>query len=453
MKPARNPSRSPQRSAPSRKGAAAVPSPAREPFGQRMGMLMLWLLVLVVPLLISPTAKESFRLTKSMASGWLALASLVLFTLEVRRAGTIRWAGLWRRPAVRIVLPILALATASFAFSAHPLHVREGLADLWIGAAALVGWSLALEPRRLERLLLGLLVPATLLAALGILQYHGIYRPFGFSGPSYDPRLAVISLAGNPGDLGAYLVLPCLVAQHALFRRRGRTRILAAVALVVGLYALVLTQTLAALIALAVGSALLWALLLPRRQALLLFGGGAALALVLALAVAPLRQRIVAKAEQARAGDWNAVLTGRLDGWRAAVWMIREHPWTGVGHGAYRPEYVPAMNELLDRGVQMYPLHVQPVFANAHNEYLEAVADWGLLAIAALAWGLWVLAAALRRARGEPGQALAWAGVSALAVLSLVYFPFRIALLAFPALLFLSWVLRRGDPQVLEDAA
>jgi len=420
-----------------------------------MGMLLLWLLVLVVPLLFSPTAKESFRLIKSMASGWLALASLAFFALEVRKAGTIRWTDLWRRPAVRIVLPVLALATASFAFSAHPLHVREGLADLWIGAAALIGWSLALEPRRLERLLLGLLVPAILLAVLAICQFHGLFQPLRlqFTGIDYDPRrLGVTAFAGSPGDLGAYLVLPCLIAQQAVAQRRGWTRILAAVAVAVCLYAMVLTQTLAALIALAVGSALLWALLLPRRRALLLFGGGAALALVLALAVAPLRQRITAKAEQARAGDWNSVLTGRLDGWRAALWMIREHPWTGVGHGAYRPEFIPATNELLDQGYQMYPQHVQPVFANAHNEYLEAVADWGLLAIPALAWGLWVLVVALRRARGEPGQALAWAGVGALAVLSLAYFPFRIALLAFPALLFLSWVLQRGEAQSLEDA-
>jgi hypothetical protein len=35
--------------------------------------------------------------------------------------------------------------------------------------------------------------------------------------------------------------------------------------------------------------------------------------------------------------------------------------------------------------------------------------------------------------------------VTALAVLSLVDFPFRIALVAFPALLFLSWVLRRAE--------
>jgi len=418
-----------------------------------MGLLMLWLLVLVAPLLISPTAKEAFRLIKAMVSGWFVLASLFFFAWEVRKAGTIRWTDLWDRPAVRIVLPVLAVATATFAFSAHPLHVREGLADLWIGAAALVGWSLALEPRRLEQFLLGLLVPASLLAVVGILQFHGVFRPFQFIGIGYDPRLAITSLAGNPGDLGAYLVLPGLIAQWAVFQRRGRLRILAAVALALSLYAVALTQTLAALVSLAVGSALLWALLLPRRQAALLFGGGAALALILALAVAPLRERIAAKVGQAAAGDWNSVLTGRLDGWRAALWMFREHPWTGVGHGAYRPEYVPAMNELLDRGVQMYPLHIQPVFANAHNEYLETLADWGFPAIAVLAWGLWVLAGALRRARGEEGQALAWAGVAALAVLSFVYFPFRIALLAFPALLFLSWVLRRGDPRGREENA
>ncbi len=445
MKPARKTSRPSQRPAPSRKGAAAVPSPAPEPLGQQLGLLMLWLLVLGAPLLISPSAKEAFRLLKGLASGWLALASLLFFAWEVRKAGTVRWADLWGRPAVRVVLPILVVATASFAASSHPLHVRAGLADLWIGAAALVGWSLALEPRRLERLLFGLLVPASLLALLGIVQFHGIFQPLQFTGISYDPRLAVTSLAGNPGDLGAYLVLPGLIAQWAVFQRRGGTRILAGVALALCLYAVILTQTLAAFAAVAVGSALLWALLLPRRQVMLLFGGGAALALIVTLAGTPLRVRITAKAEQALSGDWNSVLTGRLDGWRAALWMVREHPWTGVGHGAYRPEYVPAMNELLDRGVQMYPLHMQPVFANAHNEVLEAVAGWGLLGIGALAWGLWVLVTSLRRAPKDDGQALAWSGVAALAVLSLVYFPFRIALLAFPALLFLSWVFRRGE--------
>ncbi|HBL29452.1 MAG TPA: hypothetical protein DD490_21680, partial [Acidobacteria bacterium] len=162
--------------------------------------------------------------------------------------------------------------------------------------------------------------------------------------------------------------------------------------------------------------------------------------------------RLPAKAGQALAGDGDSVLTGRLDGWRAAAWMVREHPWAGVGHGAYRPEYVPAMNDLLDRGVQIYPQRLQPVFANAHNEFLEVAAEWGLPGIAALAWALFVLGTVLRRGPHDAGRALAWAGTAALAVLSLAYFPFRVALVAWPAVLFLAWVLRRGDGEPAEGA-
>jgi O-antigen ligase len=337
--------------------------------------------------------------------------------------------------------------------SDHPLQVRKALADLWIGAAALVGWSLALDEERQERLLRGLLWPAAALGLLGILQFHRLFQPLELAGVAYDPRLSIVSLAGNPGDLAAYLVLPALIAQWFLARgARGKARWGAAAALAVCIYAILLTQTLAALAALALGSALLWMLLLPRRLALAVFGGGGALALVLVLAVAPLRSRVLAKVEEARQGDWNAVLTGRLDGWRAAVWMFREHPWTGVGHGAYLPEFVPAKLALLDRGTTFYSQQVQPVFANAHNEVLEVAAEWGIPGLIALGWGLLTLFAALRRGARAPSaggtggeSALAWAGTAALAVLCLAHFPFRLALVAFPALLFLGWVFRRGD--------
>ncbi|RDJ93876.1 hypothetical protein B4Q13_18885, partial [Lacticaseibacillus rhamnosus] len=60
---------------------------------------------------------------------------------------------------------------------------------------------------------------------------------------------------------------------------------------------------------------------------------GAAVLLLLAAGVVaalpPLRARVVEKVLQARRGDWNSVLTGRLDGWRAAAWMLGEHPWAG----------------------------------------------------------------------------------------------------------------------------
>jgi O-antigen ligase len=406
--------------------------------------------ILVPPFLLAPGAKEAFRLPKLMASEWLALASLLLLAWHVRAMETVRWADLWRRPAVRAVLPMLLVATAGLATSAHSLHVREGLIDLWIGAAALTGWSLALASPRFEELLGGLLWPAAALGLFGILQFHDLFQPLQFMGIGHDQRLAITSTAGNPGDLGAYLVLPCLVAQWLLARRRAaapatRARWGAVAALAVGLYAVALTQTLAALAALAVGSLLLWASVLPARRVAMVLGGAAAVALVLVLAVAPLRTRVAAKVGQALQGDWNSVLTGRLDGWRAAAWMFREHPWTGVGQGAFRPEFVPAKLALLDRGAVFYARTVNPVFANAHNEALEVAADWGIPGLLALAWALWTLLVALRSRPAGPERALAVAGVVALAVLSLVYFPFRIALVGYPALLFLAWVLRSGD--------
>jgi O-antigen ligase len=99
----------------------------------------------------------------------------------------------------------------------------------------------------------------------------------------------------------------------------------------------------------------------------------------------------------------------------------------------------------MDRGVPFYTEQIQVVFGNAHNEFLEVAAEWGIPGILALAWGLWVLLGALRTTprdeRENEARALAWGGTAALAVLCLTHFPFRVALIAFPALLFLSWAL------------
>lgn len=429
-------------------------SPARRPpLDLRLGIFFLWLLVLVMPLVFAPVAKESFRQPKLLAAEWLALASLACLAWGLSRVERVGLADLWRPAAVRIVLPLLAVATLGLAFTPHPLHVREALIDLWIGAAALVGWSVALPASRLERLLRGLLWPAFLLALVGIAQYHGLWQPLKFATLKAGSRLAITSLAGNPGDLAAFLVLPCLVAQDLLRRRTGWSPGTwgVALALAVSVYAVLLTQTLAAVAALLAGSLLLWGARTPRRRlALLLAGGAVACALAIA-AVAPLRLRVLEKAQQAARGDWSAVLSGRFDGWRAAVWMLERHPLAGVGQGAYQAEFAPAKLALIDRGAVFFPgLTEGSVFTNAHNDVLESVADWGLPGLLALAWGLWVLLGALRQKTGDTGgepadRALAWAGVASLAVLSLVDFPFRTALVGFPSLLFLSWLLRQEE--------
>jgi O-antigen ligase len=428
---------------------------------RRASEVLVGLLLLVPPFLVAGLAKESFRQPKLYVSGWLALASLLPLAWSLRRAGRLDFAALGRLPALRVVLPILAIATLGLATTRHPVQVREGLLDLWIGAAALVGWSAGLARPRLLLLLRWLLLPAAVLAAIGILQYHDLWQPLALFGMAPGERLAVTSLAGNPGDLGAYLALPCLLGLFEVGRRmrQGDWRQsplfwLLAAALAVCLYALFLTQTISALTAVAIGGLFLlasWSRALSRRRVLALVAAGLLVAVALCAGVAPLRERLLFKVTLLQKGNWNAVFSGRFDGWRAAVWMFEEHPWAGVGHGAYRPEYIPAKLALLDRGAPFAAWQPNPVFANAHSEPLEVAAEWGVPGLLALAWAAWVLYGALRAraadgAEGAEGaereeRGLAWAGTAAIAILALAYFPFRLALLAFPALLFLSWVL------------
>ena len=423
---------------------------------------VLWLLVLAVPLVFVPTAQDAFRLPKLMLGEWLALASLVPLALALARVDRVRPGDLWRLPAFRAAAPLVAVATVGLAVTAHPAQTASGLADLWIGAAALVGWSAGFGvrrgARRLERLLAGTLVPASLLAILAALQFHGFYRPFGFTRGEEAGRLGVGALAGNPGDLAGFLALACLVAQAVIAggtpaAGRPALRAAAGAALALCLYALVLSQTATALAAVAVGSLVLWWLRLAGRRRWFTVGlAAAAAAALVAATVGPLSWKAASVAGHLREGRLNAALVGRLDGWRAAVWMAKENPWTGVGHSAYVAEFGPARLALEERGVDFFPGHGFPYFANAHNEPLEVVAELGLPGAAALAWGLAVVAAcAWRRRRGDPaggggtgrwGPAVGWGGLVLLAVLSLGQFPFHLATIAFPALLLLAWVLR-----------
>lgn len=432
-----------------------------------VGHLGLWALVLVAPFALQLTAKDVFRLPKLLLSEWLGLASLLVYAVAAAvakepaaaprgadRAPAPPW---WKHPAVLATAPVVAVASLGLLTSPHPEHTRQALPDLWIAGACLVGWSLAVEAERLGRLLRSLAVPAGLMAALALLQAHGVYRPFQFTGGGERFRTGVTSFAGNPGDLGAYLVLPALAAQWGLVRslrdrRRPLPIALWSAALALSVYGLAVSLSLTPVAALVAGGALFWLAGLPPRRAALAAAAVGVLAVVLAFAVPPLRDRVETVADQLARGNVNAALTGRLDGWRAALWMVGEHPWTGVGHGAYRAEFAEAKLELLDRGAEFYPAHLEPFFANAHNDFLEAAAEWGLPGVAVLLWGLAVLGWSLAAGgRAEPGsaerwdRAFAWGAAGAGTVLAVAHFPFHLALVAYPYVLLFAWIFRRAS--------
>ena len=160
-----------------------------------------------------------------------------------------------------------------------------------------------------------------------------------------------------------------------------------------------------------------------------------------------MRDRLARKLASVRQGEVNELLSGRLDGWRAALWMVRQKPVTGVGHGAYRAEYGLAKSALSGQGRRFSQAPDQAYFVNAHSDVLEVLAEWGVLGALAVAWGCGVLGRTLRRlAAAAPRADLALMGgaLTALSLMMVANFPLRIALSAYPAILLLSWIFAAG---------
>ena len=402
--------------------------------------------LVVPPLFFVPAALDAFRLPQRAIAEWLALASLLALVPAIAR---IPWREVARQPLLRAVLPLLLVAAGGLAFTSHPAHGADALADLLIGLAVLIGWSIAAPAPTLRRLLDAILVPAALVSVLAILQLHHLWQPLVFAGGVWSDRLGVTGLGGNPGDLAAQLVLPCLVAQAGLAGARGAGRWGRLALLAVLVYALVGTQTLTSLAATLAGSALLWATLLPRRYLVTAAAAAVVAAMLFGGLVPAVRDRVTLRWHQIDSPTkLNDVLSGRLDGWRVAARLLRDHPWTGVGWGAYRAEFAPTKLRLLHEGVPFYAGHISPSFANAHDEYLEVGADLGWPGLLALAWGigLVILQAWRSRERLSPAdRGLVWGGLLSLGLLALAYFPLRLAPVAFPWLAWLAWLFSRDD--------
>ncbi len=91
--------------------------------------------------------------------------------------------------------------------------------------------------------------------------------------------------------------------------------------------------------------------------------------------------------------------------WRKTVVLTAEHPWTGVGRGAFEP----AFTRLHASGTKTYS-HVE-------NQYVQIFVDWGVpVAAALLVLALWLGRSALGRWNAGALEAGALAALAALAV-------------------------------------
>jgi len=126
---------------------------------------------------------------------------------------------------------------------------------------------------------------------------------------------------------------------------------------------------------------------------------------------APLRARLDAAAQLAQAGDWDALLTYRFGPWAAALEMVRERPLLGFGPGTFGAEFAPhrLRAEIRHQRRLVVPRETS-TYAEAHDDYLQALAEGGLVTglplLAALVLLLAGLAGRLRPSAPDERQEL-----------------------------------------------
>ncbi|MFM8525458.1 MAG: IctB family putative bicarbonate transporter [Cyanobacteriota bacterium] len=298
------------------------------------------------------------------------------------------------------VLVVLALAVLATGFSPVPVAAAKGLLKLvsYLGVYALMRQLLASAPAWWDRIVAALLASELLTAVLGIRQLYGDTGELArWADPNSvaDGTVRIYSTLDNPNLLAGYLLPILPLAVVALLRWTSLShRLFALASLSLGSVALLLTSSrggwLGMVAALGTISLLLvlrqtrhWPTLWRRLFPVLLLMAAAAVLVLAFTHVEPLRVRLLSLFS----GRQDSSNNFRINVWLAALEMIQDRPWLGIGPGNTAFNLV-------------YPLYQQPKF-NALSAYsipLELAVEAGLPGLLA---GLGLLFSSLRAGLGQ----------------------------------------------------
>jgi O-antigen ligase len=293
----------------------------------------------------------------------------------------LRWRTLRRRPwavCVLALLPSIILTELSRG-SLYGVHTAGAeFAKILIYYLLLLG--LIDNPRRLRQFLLAVALFVTGLAALALLQYHQIIDLPALSAmvqnAGEDPetgeagaflRLMATGFFHDPNDFSLVLGAAVIVGLFWVIERRGFVRIFWGIAVGVLAYAFILTRSRGGFIGLVAGGGIFLINRFGWRRAVL-----CGLLLIPIILVVGGRQTSI------DIGDTNDTAQGRIHLWRDSLVLFHGAPVLGIGFGQLAEE-----NGLV-----------------AHNSYVHAFAELGMLG-GTLFVGAWYLTlAGLRKARG-----------------------------------------------------
>ena len=277
------------------------------------------------------------------------------------------------------LLLFLAVAVLATGVSPVPSAAAKGLLKLisYLGIYALMRQLLEVRPEWWDRLVAALLGGSLLSTVLALRQ---LYAPTEELARWADPNsvaegtIRIYGPLGNPNLLAGYLVPILPIAMVAMIRWRGwGSRLYAAATLALGCAATLFSYSRGGWLGMVASLGALLLLLLLRYirhwpafwRRLLPFALLAVAGLVLAVAatqVEPIRTRVASLL----AGRGDSSNNFRINVWLAAIDMIQDRPWLGIGPGNA------AFNSV-------YPLYQQPKYnaLSAYSVPLEILVETG----------------------------------------------------------------------------
>jgi O-antigen ligase len=376
-------------------------------------------LVLAVPLVWHSGMEDMFRTPKTelALAAWGVLAAVFAVSNRSGAAWHERWWAAWAG----------VLAGAGLSALASGQAARVLAATLPVALAAL-GWGAIRQlpdPRR-RTLEHAIIWAAVLEATAALLFLRSEWRPESFGLlPDLTGRYAVIGTLGNPADVAVFLVLPALLAGGYVLSSR-KWRWLSAAAALLLTFVIVATRTFTAVVALALGAAVLAWRALPRTRRVPALAAVAGVSIVLVLAT-PLRERLSDTAAALRDGNAIWLGSGRAVGYASALAMFAAHPLTGVGFGLFEANSFRFLSpDALAARARV--LGLETGFGEAHNDLLQHTAETGAIGLALAVVGVVLAVRGGARARGMVAPVAPL--LAAAAVLALTQFPLHLAAIA-----------------------
>jgi len=316
------------------------------------------------------------------------------------------------------LLVMVGVAVLATGFSPVPMAAFKGLLKLisYLGVYALMRELLARAPQWWNRIVAALLAGELVSAVMAIRQLYGDTTELArWADPNSvaDGTIRVYGPLENPNLLAGYLIPILPIALVALLRwRTWPQRLFAAASLLTGTAALFLSYSRGGWLGMlaALGAVVLllvlrqtrqWPTLWRRLFPLLLVSAAIAVLVVAVTQIEPLRIRVMSLV----AGRQDSSNNFRINVWLAAIEMVQDRPWLGIGPGNS------AFNLI-------YPLYQQPKFnaLSAYSVPLELLVEGGIPNLLA---GLGLLAASIRAGWAQLKGESSWA-LPALAALAAI---------------------------------